>query len=271
VVIAMDAGNSTLKAALVEGETVGPIRRLTTDGQAAAARVTAIVEDLDRQARPGGGGGRTAVALVSVVPAMTRAVRLACTELGADLFEATSASIPIATHLAAPDLAGADRLLDAWAASDRHGVPVIVVDMGTATTVDAVDAAGWFRGGAILPGLELGLAALADRTAQLPRLEPMLPDAALGRDTASARRSGAVIGHLGAIRELVARMTAELGTGRPTVVVTGGLAAAPWARDAFLEGAAGLPPIADVLDPQLTLRGLVALASRSLAAAAARS
>jgi type III pantothenate kinase len=138
------------------------------------------------------------------------------------------------------------------------------VDLGTATTVDAVDADGFFLGGAILPGLALAADALAEGTARLPRIELDLPADAVGTDTRSAIQSGVVIGHLGAVRELVARMRGRLGGSRTApVVVTGGLAAAPWARKAWLEPAgAQLPAIADALDPELVLKGLGLLAGR---------
>jgi type III pantothenate kinase len=289
MVIAIDAGNSALKAAVVEGDHVGSTRRIATGGHghAPGEGVRALLEDLSYEARRLARDGDVVVSLVSVVPAWTAGVRSACDALGIELHVATPATIPLPTRLATPDRTGADRLLAAWAARERRGSPVIVVDLGTATTVDAVDRDGHFAGGAILPGVEMGVAALATRTAQLPHVTVAMPASALGLDTASAIRSGTVLGHLGAIRELVARMSAELDAAerpagahrppqvgstaphvgstappaaRPAVIVTGGMSGADWAPIAFLEGAAGLPPIADSLDPLLVLRGLGAFA-----------
>jgi type III pantothenate kinase len=112
---------------------------------------------------------------------------------------------------------------------------------------------GAYVGGAIAPGLELGLEALAARTAKLPRIELAAPDRAIGRDTVSAMQAGTVFGYQALASGLLARVRgelAELAGVAPEVVrtiLTGGLAAAPWAR-----GVEGV----DVIDPDLTLKGL---------------
>jgi type III pantothenate kinase len=205
---------------------------------------------------------------VSVVDRWTERLERAAAELGLPLTVVAASHIPISTALVRPDQTGPDRLVAAWAALSAHGTPCIVVDLGTATTVDAVDADGFFLGGAILPGLALAASALAEGTARLPRIEVELPASAVGTDTASAIRSGVVIGHVGAVRELTTRMRQRVGRGDgrepgPTthVVVTGGHSRAAWAAAAWLEVAGpALPAIADVLDPDLVLRGLGLLA-----------
>jgi type III pantothenate kinase len=135
--------------------------------------------------------------------------------------------LPIAVRTDAPDRVGIDRLLNAVAVNRLRtpGQPAIVIDSGTATTVDVIAADGAFEGGAILPGLELCARSLCDYTALLPLVpvselaRPDLP--ALGRDTRSAIAAGLLYGQAGAIRELVARLSAEL-RDPPLVVVTGG-------------------------------------------------
>ena len=92
-----------------------------------------------------------------------------------------------------PHEVGADRLVNALAAARLYGTPAVVVDLGTATTFDCVAPDGAYVGGAIAPGLELGLEALAARTAKLPRVELRTPDRAIGRDTVSAMQSGTVL------------------------------------------------------------------------------
>jgi type III pantothenate kinase len=272
VIIAVDIGNSAAKAALVQGATVHAAGRLdTVDASLAdlADGLRALVEDApERPAR---------IVAVSVVDRWTDRLELAAEEVGLPLVVAGASTIPMATTLLRPDRAGSDRLLAAWAASTLHGNPVIVVDLGTATTVDVVDGDGFFLGGAILPGLTLAADSLAEGTAKLSRIDIDLPDEAVGADTATAIQSGVVIGHIGAVRELIARMRARLGerpgSTRPRssaspgpgraarVIVTGGHAAAAWAGRAWRESAGmGLPPIADELDPQLVLRGLGLLA-----------
>src|SRR5262249_4144023 len=155
-----------------------------------------------------------------------------------------------------PAEVGADRLVNALAAARLHGTPAIVADFGTATTFDCVAADGAFVGGAIAPGLELGLEALAARTAKLPRGELRAPDRATARDTVGAIQSGTVLGHLAMANGLLALLRAELadasgvGPGDVHVVATGGLSAAPWTR--------GLDDV-EAIDPDLTLKGLAIL------------
>ncbi|HIE52338.1 MAG TPA: type III pantothenate kinase [Armatimonadetes bacterium] len=144
-----------------------------------------------------------------------------------------------------PAEVGADRLVNAVAASDLCGTPVIIVDFGTATTVDAVSARGEYLGGAIAPGVELGAQALFARTAKLPRVELALPPSAIGRNTVQAMQAGIMYGTVGTVRELVTRFRSELGSRTP-VVATGGLCRV----------IAPETGIVDRIEPELTLRGL---------------
>lgn len=261
MIIAVDIGNSAVKAALVDGRTVVRSGRLETS-TASGADLTAALRVLADRADE----MPATILAVSVVDGWTQRLEHAAAELGGSLTVVAGSHVPIRTALPRPDRTGSDRLVAAWAAATLHGRPVIVVDLGTATTVDAVDADGFFLGGAILPGLALAAEALAARTARLPRVELTLPDDAIGSDTSSALQSGIVIGHLGAIRELATRMHARMAATTadhlPTrVVVTGGHAAATWAREAWTVPAGpSLAAIADVLDPDLVLRGLGLLA-----------
>ena len=128
------------------------------------------------------------------------------------LLEATAGTLPIAVRVDRPAEVGPDRLVNALAAARLHGAPAIVVDFGTATTFDVVAPDGAYVGGAIAPGLELGLEVLAARTARLPRVELRAPDRAIGRDTASAIQSGAIFGYQALAAGLLA--TAARGAGR---------------------------------------------------------
>ncbi len=138
-----------------------------------------------------------------------------------------AAELPLRVNVELPDHVGIDRLLDAVAANVLRGPgePAVVVDAGTATTVNFISAAGAFEGGAILPGLELGARALHQHTALLPQVDVQSPElqlvAPLGRDTPAAIRSGLWFGHIGAIREVVSRL-AELADRPPLILVTGG-------------------------------------------------
>jgi type III pantothenate kinase len=267
VIIAVDIGNSAVKAALADGDTLLGSGRLETS----AASTADLAEGL-RILTGRAPETPERIVAVSVVDRWTERLERAAEDVMLPLTVVSASHIPIGTALLRPDKAGPDRLLAAWAAVTLHGSPVIVVDLGTATTVDAVDLDGFFLGGAILPGLGLAGDALAEGTARLPRVELALPPDVVGTDTTSALQSGIVIGHLGAVRELVVRMrprvdggsdgqAARAGGKSARVVITGGHAAAPWARTAWLEPSGReLPAIADVLDPDLVLRGLGLLA-----------
>jgi len=122
----------------------------------------------------------------------------------------------------APECVGRDRLFAARGALEICGENAIVVDAGTALTVDAVRADGTFLGGAIAPGPNLLAEALARGTARLPRIVPRTDAVALGRSTEEALQSGVVLGFRGAARELVREVAAESGCAPAVAVVTGG-------------------------------------------------
>ena len=126
------------------------------------------------------------------------------------LLVASAGSVPIAVRVDRPDEVGADRLVNALAAARLYGTPAVVVDFGTATTLDCVATDGAYVGGAIAPGLELGLEALAARTAKLPRIELRTPDRAIGRNTVQAMQSGTIFGYQALAAGLLERVRAEL-------------------------------------------------------------
>ena len=139
----------------------------------------------------------------------------------------THDQLPLRIQVDQPEKVGMDRLVAAVAvnllrSSDR---PAIVIDAGTAITVDLIDVDGAFRGGAILPGMEAAARALSKSTDQLPEvgLHFAVEESAIGKSTASAIRSGLLWGAVGAIRELVRRMSSEVGR-LPHLFVTGGSA-----------------------------------------------
>ena len=147
-----------------------------------------------------------------------------------------------------PDEVGADRLVNAVAAHALHEGWLIVVDFGTATTLDVVDDRGDYRGGAIAPGVNLSLEALERAAAKLPRVSVRKPRRVVGVATVPAMQSGVYWGYVGLLEGLVARIRDEVGEPM-TVVATGGLA--PLFKDAT--------PAIDAVVPDLTLHGLMLL------------
>jgi type III pantothenate kinase len=255
MLLAIDIGNTNLKTALFRAGAMLGTRRAATDPIATADELELLIDGLLRL-----DGIATsdldAIALVSVVPALTAAVESMAGRRAAALLVATAGTVPIAVRVDRPDEVGADRLVNALAAARLHGTPAVVVDFGTATTFDCVAADGAYVGGAIAPGLELGLDALAGRTAKLPRVELRVPDRAIARDTVSAIQSGAVLGYqalASGLLERIRRELADMSGIRPAdvhAILTGGLSAAPWAH--------GLDGI-EAIDPDLTLKGLAIL------------
>jgi type III pantothenate kinase len=153
-----------------------------------------------------------------------------------------------------PQNLGADRAVNAIAAHALHEGDLIVVDFGTATTIDWIDYRGAYKGGIIAPGINLSLDALVNAAAKLPRIAIEAPstNSVVGRNTVDQMNIGIYWGYVALIEGLIARMKAEIG--RPAkVVATGGLAVLfEQHTDAF-----------DAIEPDLTLRGLAMLAERA--------
>jgi type III pantothenate kinase len=263
MLLAIDVGNTNLRLGTVRDGSLAATRRAATPATATPDEVEVLLEAL-----LGLDGlrldGVAAIALASTVPSAGAAVETVAARRSIVCVTASALTVPLPVRVDRPGDVGPDRLVNAYAAAHLYGTPAVVVDCGTATTLDAVDHGGAFVGGAIAPGLAMGLEALAARTARLPRVEPLLPDGPIGHDTAAAIRAGTVLGHRAMIEGLLGRMRRQLAAGAGIaphdvrVVLTGGLAALPWAR--AIEGV-------DAIDPELTLRGLV-LFHRAVAGAA---
>lgn len=144
-----------------------------------------------------------------------------------------------------PREVGADRVVNAAAAHRLYGGPLIIIDFGTATTVDAVSKEGDYLGGAIAPGISVAAEALFERASKLPRIELIAPEHAIGKNTVASMQSGMIFGYVGLIESLVHRIRQELG-GKARVIATGGLA----------DVIAKETKVVDVVSPHLTLLGL---------------
>jgi type III pantothenate kinase len=144
-----------------------------------------------------------------------------------------------------PEEVGADRLVNTVAAHDRYKGPLIIVDFGTATTFDVVDAQGNYAGGVIAPGINLSLAALTSAAAKLPSIPIRRTEKVIGKDTVSCMQSGIYWGYIGLVEGLVGRIRTEFGAAMKTVA-TGGLAP-------LFEGST---PALESVDPALNLWGL---------------
>jgi type III pantothenate kinase len=152
-----------------------------------------------------------------------------------------------------PKEVGPDRIVNALAAHHLYGGPAIVVDFGTSTNFDVVSAKGEFLGGALAPGLEISIDALAQRGARLFKIELARPRSVIGKSTVEALQSGLLYGTVGQVDGLVRRITSELG-GSATVIATGGLAPLVLSESETLQHH----------EPDLTLIGLRLVYERNL-------
>ena len=168
------------------------------------------------------------LAVCSVVPAALHSIRGACKQyFGHEPFVLQAGvRTGLKVRYRNPLEVGADRIAGAIAAAQRlPAANLIVVDCGTATTFDVITAGGEYLGGVILPGMGVSAETLASRTAKLPRVEIARPESILGRSTVESIQSGLYHGHSGAIRHIVAGLTAEVFAGqKPHVIGTGGFA-----------------------------------------------
>ncbi len=151
-----------------------------------------------------------------------------------------------------PSEVGADRIVNSVAARERYGAPVVVVDFGTATTFDVVNAAGEYAGGIIAPGIGISAEALFAHASRLYRVDVRKPAELIGRNTAGAMQAGIYYGYIGLVDGILERLTAEI-PGLKTVVATGGQADLIAAGSRFIRE----------VDPLLTLVGLKLIYDRN--------
>lgn len=220
--VAAALGNTSAALAAVQGTRPGEVLRVPI----------AEIEDLkDGFARvaPGDGGAEVPIVVVSVHPPALERFRRLAANVAQKLPEVAGVDfpIPVAADVDEPARVGPDRLLACLAAYRRAGGPCVVVDAGTAVTVNAVDPEGTFLGGAILPGARLQTVALSRGTVGLPEIAYRPPDAVIGRDTEEAIRSGVGWGVQGGVSYVAAATAGALihrypDAARPTVFLTGG-------------------------------------------------
>ena len=193
----------------------------------------------------------TGVAICSTVPAVLREVRKLIDEHYSDIKTTiiepgVKTGVPLLVDN--PKEIGADRIVNSLAAFTLYESdgPTIVVDFGTSTNLDVVSPKGEFLGGALAPGIEISVDALAARAAQLRKVELIKPKSVIGKNTVEALQSGTIYGFAGQVDGLVRRISDELDVDGITVVATGGLATL----------VIGICETIDFHEPDLTLIGL---------------
>ena len=250
MLLAIDVGNTNIVVGVFEGSKLVESWRLATDNRRSAdeygtilgsmyRRINITEEDIDD------------IIIASVVPSLLFTLEHMCLKF----YEKTPIVVEqgiktgIKINYENPRALGADRLVNAVAAHIRYGGNLIVIDFGTATTLDCVSADGTFLGGAIAPGMKTQAAALFEHTAKLPNVDLEIPGKFIARNTTEGMQSGLIYGHMGFTEHIVKQeMSRELGCDPDSikVIATGGMAT-------MVES--GVDCI-DVIDRRLTLDGL---------------
>lgn len=256
MLLAVDVGNTNVVFALFDGLTIKGRWRLATDPRRTGDEYAVwllqllVIEGFARE-------DVTRMIVSTVVPRARHNLEV----LGEKYFNVTplvagegTAAWDFPIDVDDPRSLGADRALDAISAHAAHPGDLIVIDFGTATTLDVIDFNGAYKGGIIAPGINLSLDALFQHTAKLPRIaiEEPRSQSVIGRNTEDQMQIGVFWGYVAMIEGLISRLHAEIG--RPAkVIATGGLAVL---FDKHTK-------IFDAIEPDLTLRGLALLAERA--------
>lgn len=225
MLLAVDVGNTQTVIGVFDRDRLEQHWRISSQGDRTPDETALIFQGLLGQAGLSFTRQISGVVISSVVPRMTQSLR----EMTERYFRFPPVVVEPGTRTGLsilvdnPKEVGADRVVNAVAAGAMYGGPCMVVDFGTATTVDAVGPNGEYLGGAIAPGVEISLNALVAHGAQLRRVEFTPPRSVVGKSTDEAIRSGVIFGFAGQVDAIVDRMREELGAETP-VIVTGGLA-----------------------------------------------
>jgi len=247
MLLAMDIGNSTVGLGLFgDGKFVS--RRLPTDPGRPAESYTKALEEFIGSAKMG--TDVEGVIMCSVVPAVNKTLKAAARRLLPlePLSVGPSLAGGLSLDVEQPETVGPDRIAAAVGAATLLGAPVAVVDFGTATTVNIIGEGavlGVYRGGAIMPGINMMLRALNEHTARLPMVSPSGSVTAIGRTTEDNIRAGVLLGTVGGVERLLRDAEAFEGQ-KLKVAVTGGM----------MEYVGSYLPYTDLIEPDLTLKGL---------------
>ena len=249
MLLAIDAGNTNVVFALVDGREIKTRWRIATDPRRTGDEYAVWLHQLLELVGYGKDDVSSAI-IGTVVPRATHNLQVLVSKYFSvePLIAGEGKAVwPIALDVDEPQNVGADRALNVMAAHEKFPGDLIVIDFGTATTFDVVDYTGAYKGGIIAPGINLSLDALVNAAAKLPRIAIEVPEdnSVIGRTTDSQMLTGIYWGYVAMMEGLVARLKREIG--RPVkVIATGGLATLfDKNTDLF-----------DAIEPDLTIQGL---------------
>jgi type III pantothenate kinase len=221
VLLTIDVGNTNTVIGCFDGDRLAESWRIKTDTRATADELALLLRGL-----LAGRAGPAGIAACSTVPSVLQELRGVVSRYYPDVptvivEPGVKTGVPLLYDN--PREVGADRIVNTLAAFHLYGGPAIVVDFGTSTNFDVVSAKGEFLGGALAPGIEISIDALAARGARLFKFELARPRSVIGKSTVEALQSGMLYGFAGQIDGIVRRIVDEL-EADPVVVATGGLA-----------------------------------------------
>mgnify|MGYP000013413143 CR=1 FL=1 len=254
MLLTVDVGNTNTVLGIFKGEELVRSWRVKTDPRSTADELWLQFSALTSAYK------LTGLSICSTVPATLRELR---TMIGSYMQELPTTIVEPGTKTGVqllvdnPKEIGADRIVNTLAAHTLYGGPAVVVDFGTSTNLDVVSPKGEFLGGALAPGIEISVDALASRAAQLRKVELIRPKSVIGKNTVEALQSGTIFGFAGQVDGLVDRITAELAESyseTPTIIATGGLAPL----------IIGVAETIDEHEPDLTLIGLRLIHEKNL-------
>ncbi len=247
MLLAIDVGNTNTVCAVFDGETLRGQWRLATQSERTSDEYAVALQHVLQLSSITLAQVDAAI-IASVVPATIFPLHKCLrdyTDVTPLIIGSDEVTIPMEVRIDRPSEAGADRLVNAYAACQHYGGPLVVLDFGTATTFDVVGAHGEYAGGIIAPGINLSIEALHRHAAKLPNVAVRRPEKVIGTNTVGAMQSGLYYGYLGLIEGIIHRIQDELNA-KPTVVATGGLA------PLFVRAT----EVIDHLAPDLTINGL---------------
>ena len=246
MILAVDIGNSNIVIGCFDKNDIKFVERLSTNHQSTQMEYTVMIKNI-LELNGLAGEHITGGIISSVVPPLTDTVKAAMERLGCGRVLTVGPGIKTGLKIMLDDPAqlGSDRVADAVAAVNLYTPPLILVDMGTATTISVIDRERNFLGGMIIPGLRVSLDSLTSRTSQLPRISLTPPRKLIGTNTIDCMKSGILNSTASSIDGITERIEDELGE-KCTVIATGGLAGviAPYCRRKI------------TLDETLLLKGL---------------
>lgn len=253
MVLAVDIGNTNVVIGCFEDEKIIFTERLSTNREATVLEYIVTIKTVLEMNNLMQADFEGAV-ISSVVPSVTQTVKEAVYRL--ILHDAMIIDASLKTGLKIcldnPKQLGNDRIADAVAAAQYYPLPLIIVDMGTATTISVIDKNKNFLGGIIMPGLKVSLDSLVNRTSQLPTISLEAPDKVIGTNTIDCMKSGIIYGTASTLSGVISRIEKELGESC-TVVSTGGLAhtVVPYCEREI------------IMDDELLLKGMMLLYKRN--------